>query len=104
MYEGTIATVKVGREFGFISVPNQQPNYFFHKNETIDLEWDERLQGRRVQFDLVEMPKGMKATTCGRQTEMDHAGHATSTHATSVVAIRGVVVVQFGFQSPIARN
>jgi cold shock CspA family protein len=60
MHEGTIIAVKVDKGFGFVGAPNE-PDYFFHMSELIDLDWNEQLVGQRVCFDVVTTPKGMKA-------------------------------------------
>lgn len=60
MYEGTIERIVVDRGFGFIAVPNS-PDCFFHFRDLIGLEFDERLQGQRVRFQIETGEKGLKA-------------------------------------------
>ena len=61
MHEGTIKTINE-RGFGFIQTPNQ-PDVFFHASALADdLEFNEQLQGRRVQFDIVQGPKGPRGS------------------------------------------
>jgi cold shock CspA family protein len=60
MHEGVIAALRLDKGFGFIGEPNS-PDVFFHMSDTIDLEWNEQLEGRRVCFDVVTTPKGTRA-------------------------------------------
>jgi cold shock CspA family protein len=61
MYEGEIATIVADRGFGFIRSPHQ-PDVFFHASDlAADLEFDEQLLERRVEFDLRHSAKGPRA-------------------------------------------
>jgi cold shock CspA family protein len=63
MYQGTIQNVVVDRGFGFISSTGQ-PDVFFHCSDlAADLPFDETLRERRVRFDIVTTPKGLRATS-----------------------------------------
>jgi cold shock CspA family protein len=62
MHEGTITSLRLDRGFGFIAAQNQ-PDTFFHANDLgDDLPFDEALEQRRVRLDIVETPKGPKAS------------------------------------------
>lgn len=59
--EGTIATLVRDRGFGFIRVTGQ-PDLFFHARDLAgNLPFDERLQERRVAFDIEQTDKGWRA-------------------------------------------
>ena len=63
MEAGTVASLKLDRGFGFISRPGE-PDLFFHLKSVSDdqLEWNETLLQRRVQFEVEQTPKGERAT------------------------------------------
>lgn len=50
MQIGTIKTLHLDKGFGFISVSGQ-PDVFFHFRALHDLEFDERLEKQRVEFE-----------------------------------------------------
>jgi cold shock CspA family protein len=61
MHTGAIVNQRIDKGFGFIAEPNQ-PDLFFHANDLCDdLPFDERLQERRVKFDVVTTAKGPRA-------------------------------------------
>lgn len=60
MYDGTVCSVRADRGFGFISSPGQ-PDVFFHMSDLDGLAFDETLQQRRVQFDIIGTGKGPRA-------------------------------------------
>lgn len=62
MHEGTVLRVVIGKGFGFISVAGQAGDAFFHHADLRDgLEFGESLLERRVKFDVVSGPKGLRA-------------------------------------------
>ena len=61
MYQGCITSIKLDRGFGFISSPGQPDAFFHHQELRGDLEFDEQLMERRVQFDLLMTSKGPRA-------------------------------------------
>jgi cold shock CspA family protein len=58
MRHGTVKNISE-RGFGFIS-ELAGPDLFFHCSSLIDLEFDEQLIGRRVQFEVVPDVKSKK--------------------------------------------
>ena len=60
MYSGTICSVRSDRGFGFISSTGQ-PDVFFHVSDLVGLEFDDTLKERRVEFGIVDSPKGPRA-------------------------------------------
>lgn len=62
MENGTVTRVVVGKGFGFIGAKGL-PDCFFHQS-ALDggLTFDEKLEGRRVEFSWVEGQRGPKAT------------------------------------------
>ena len=61
MHEGTIISLQLGRGFGFIFEQTGTPDIFFHANELVGLEFNEKLKERRVVFDVIDAPKGQRA-------------------------------------------
>jgi CspA family cold shock protein len=61
METGTIITLHVDRGFGFIYHQRGGADLFFHANELVDLEFNEQLKERRVQFEIRQTPKGPRA-------------------------------------------
>ena len=62
MNSGTIVALVLDRHFGFIHERTGQPDIFFHASDLVDgLEYDEQLHQRRVEFDVIETPKGPRA-------------------------------------------
>lgn len=58
--EGTISVVKP-RGFGFIAVVGGPDIFFSAVDMAPSLEFDEQLQGRRVQFEVRDSPRGPRA-------------------------------------------
>jgi len=65
MQEGTVAR-KMDRGYGFISVPDQEKELFFHANELQSISFDELNEGDKVTFELADGPKGPNATNVKR--------------------------------------
>lgn len=60
MIEGTITTLRLDRGYGFIHANGR--DVFFHANDLAEgLEFDELLQERRVEFEIIGTAKGPKA-------------------------------------------
>lgn len=53
MQQGTIQSVKADRGFGFIAIPNRGDLFFHFSQVAHELEFDEQLIGRRVEFEIV---------------------------------------------------
>lgn len=63
MASGIVKSVKADRGFGFIRRDAGGKDIFFHVRETQPtLPFDESLVGCRVVFDIVDDPRGPKAT------------------------------------------
>ena len=58
---GTITTVYIAKGYGFISVPGDSDLFFHHTCLADDLEFDEQLIERRVQFEQITTSKGDRA-------------------------------------------
>ena len=61
MHNGTICSVRCDKGFGFIKSPGHTADIFFHCNDLVDLEFDEQLIERRIQFTLTSSSKGHRA-------------------------------------------
>ena len=61
MNEGTITGVRLDRGFGFIAVSGERDVFFHYKQLADELPFDEKLQERRVRFDVENSPKGPRA-------------------------------------------
>lgn len=61
MREGTVLRVVLAKNFGFVSVPGESSDAFFHATDLLGLEFGESLVERRVRFELVSGPKGLRA-------------------------------------------
>ena len=61
METGTVCGVRLDKGFFFVSVPGRSDVFAHCKELRGDLEFDEQLTGRRVQFDLVEGERGGRA-------------------------------------------
>jgi len=64
MAAGTIKTVVLARGFAFVRPDGgkREDDLFFHARDLRDgLEFDEQLTERRVEFEVVNSPKGAKA-------------------------------------------
>ena len=63
MHSGTVVSLQLDRGYGFIFQQVGEPDIFFHaKDLADDLEFNEQLYERRVEFDIVGTPKGDRAT------------------------------------------
>lgn len=60
MQEGTITRL-TDKGFGFIKVPGQEKDLFFHSNELVDVTFDSLREGDKVTFEVAESPKGPNA-------------------------------------------
>ena len=61
MATGTIKKVVADRGFGFITADDGK-DYFFHRSGlTASLDFDRLIGGEKVQFDLEQSPKGLRA-------------------------------------------
>lgn len=60
MVEGVVKNIDAARGYGFVSVPGQR-DAFFHFKELIGLPFDDQLVQKRVQFDLMNGDKGLRA-------------------------------------------
>jgi cold shock CspA family protein len=61
MYTGYICRVVAAKGFGFIAVAGQN-DCFFHCNDlSPDLVFDDSLNERRVEFDIVDSARGPRA-------------------------------------------
>jgi cold shock CspA family protein len=58
---GTIINVKLDKGFGFIRVPNEPKDFFFHMSALEALQFDRTLEQRRVEFEAVETDRGREA-------------------------------------------
>lgn len=54
------------KKFGFISVPGQKKDYFFHKSGLANVDFDELQEGDTVTFETEEGEKGPKAVRITR--------------------------------------
>ncbi len=60
--KGTITKVVVGRGFGFIRPDDKSGDIFFHVRDLDrSLPFDEQLAERRVEFEVVNGGRGLKA-------------------------------------------
>lgn len=57
---------KTDKGFGFITVPGQDKDLFFHSNSLVDVTFDELKEGDNVTFDVEDSPKGKNATNVKR--------------------------------------
>ena len=60
MKEGFIATVREDKGFGYIASPGQR-DVFFHCSSLVDIEFDQRLLNRRVEFSVQASERGPRA-------------------------------------------
>jgi cold shock protein len=65
MEQGTIKRL-TDRGFGFIAREGQDKDLFFHSNELVGVTFDELKEGDKVQFEVVDSPKGQNATKVSR--------------------------------------
>lgn len=52
--------LQLGKGFGFIAADDGQ-DYFVHRSKLIDLEWDETIAERGVEFDVEQTDRGKAA-------------------------------------------
>jgi CspA family cold shock protein len=62
---GTIKK-KTDKGFGFITVPGQDKDLFFHSKALVGVTFDELNEGDTVTFETEESPKGMNAVNVQR--------------------------------------
>jgi CspA family cold shock protein len=60
MKTGTIKT-KTDKGFGFITVPGEAKDVFFHSSACVDVTFDELQVGDTVSFEIENGPKGPAA-------------------------------------------
>jgi CspA family cold shock protein len=63
---GTIKTLVVGKNFGFIAREGETKDLFFHKNELKGVTFEELKEGDAVTFEIAENEKGQNATGVSR--------------------------------------
>ncbi len=56
--QGTIKTIVQGKGFGFISVPGQEKDIFFHADELGGLRMEDFKEGDVVTFEIAQGDKG----------------------------------------------
>jgi cold shock CspA family protein len=62
MHEGTIITLHLDHNYGFIFKKAAEPDVYFHASAlTGDLMFDEKLKERRVRFDIIERDGRLRA-------------------------------------------
>jgi len=61
MMEGKIVGLKMDKGFGFISVPDQSEDYFFHRSALQNVEFEELKIGFKVSFQETEGRNGPRA-------------------------------------------
>ncbi|MBI4438011.1 cold shock domain-containing protein [Candidatus Uhrbacteria bacterium] len=62
---GTIKT-KTDKSFGFISVPGQEKEVFFHSSALVGVSYDELREGDTVSFETEESDRGPRAVNVSR--------------------------------------
>jgi len=63
--QGTVKK-KMDKGFGFISIPGQEKDLFFHSNSLVGVTFDEIREGDTVTFDMEDSPKGPNAVNVQR--------------------------------------
>lgn len=58
---GTVKSFNSAKEFGFISIPGEERDIFFHFSQLIQEGYKTIEPGQEVEFDLVEGEKGLLA-------------------------------------------
>lgn len=59
--KGKITRFFEDKQFGFISVPGQKEDYFFHKADCINFTPDNKSRNMEVEFEDEESSKGPRA-------------------------------------------
>ena len=57
---------KTDKGFGFITVPGQDKDLFFHSKSLVGVTFEELNEGDNVTFDTEDSPKGMNAVNVKR--------------------------------------
>ena len=57
---------KMDKGFGFISVPGQDKDLFFHSKSLVGVTFEELNEGDNVTFETEESPKGLNAVNVNR--------------------------------------
>jgi len=57
---------KIDKGFGFITVPGQEKDLFFHSKSLVGVTFDELQEGDSVTFDVEDSPKGPNAVNVQR--------------------------------------
>ena len=57
---GTIKKL-TDKNFGFIALDEGGNDLFFHANNLVEVEFEELQEGDKVEFDVVDTPKGQAA-------------------------------------------
>lgn len=65
MQEGTIARL-TDKGFGFISREGEEKDLFFHRNNLVDVDYNDLRENDKVTFDVEEGPKGLNAINVKR--------------------------------------
>ena len=65
MQQGVIARL-TDKGFGFIKREGEEKDLFFHKNELVDVDYDDLREGDKVEFEVEEGPKGFSAVKVKR--------------------------------------
>ncbi len=60
MQQGIIARL-TDKGFGFISREGEEKDLFFHRNELVDVDYNDLREGDKVEFEVEEGPKGLNA-------------------------------------------
>ena len=57
---------KIDKGFGFITVPGQEKDLFFHSKSLVGVTFDELQEGDNVTFEVEDSPKGPNAVNVQR--------------------------------------
>jgi cold shock CspA family protein len=58
---GQIVKLMRDKMFGFIEGERDKKQYFFHASGLKNIKYDELTEGREVEFEEVDSPKGLRA-------------------------------------------
>jgi len=61
--EGTIKKLNTEKGFGFITPEGESKDVFFHRNDLVDVEFDNLNEGDKVTFEKEDSEKGPKAVS-----------------------------------------